>query len=134
MAPVQVVERLDRADGALAFVHVTIGRGDVDGWRRERSRPRARERVPRRGGAGILTAFRTGSSRARSSLAVRDVPAAIELAGAHAMMTLGENILVADAERASVAVIEKLPGGSGDPRGRADRCLQPSARRRVSTG
>jgi isopenicillin-N N-acyltransferase like protein len=40
-----------------------------------------------------------------------DVPEALELAGAHELRSLGENILVADAAGRS-AVVEKLPGGT----------------------
>ena len=108
MAPVQVVERLAREE-ALEFVHLTAaGAMWTDGGVNEaglvlvNSSLDAAAPDPDGVPDGIL---------AREILArCADVPAAIELASRFSMMTLGENILVADAA-GRAALIEKLPGG-----------------------
>lgn len=115
LAPVQVLERLEPEDG-YAFVHVTTagamwtdGGLNAAGLALVNSSLAASSADPSGVPDGVL---------AREALArCADVPAAIELVSAYEVMTLGENIIVADSA-GRAALIEKLPGAqnvrSGD--------------------
>jgi predicted choloylglycine hydrolase len=127
MADVQVVERLV-PEGGLAYVHVTAaGAMWTDGGVNEaglalvNSSLAAAEPDPEGLPDGIV---------ARELLArCETVAAAVELAERHGFMTLGENILVADAA-GDAAVIEKLPGAQSVRRGEAlVACNHPLAAR-----
>ena len=116
MAALQVVERLEPA-GRLAFVHVTTagamwtdGGVNAAGLALVNASLAADEADPLGVPDGIL---------AREVLArCATVSDAVELAAGFSTRTLGENMLVADAE-GGVAVIEKLPGGQAVREGQA---------------
>jgi predicted choloylglycine hydrolase len=120
MAPIQVLERIE-PNGGLAYLHVTTaGAMWTDGGLNE-------------AGLGLVNASLAAGSvnpdgipdgiLAREVLAsCRDVDEAIELVSAHAVRTLGENLLVADPSGRVVA-IEKLPAGQSVREGaRAGAC------------
>ncbi len=117
MEGLQVLERIER-EGHLAFVHLTTaGAMWTDGGMNEaglalvNASVLAREPNPNGVPDGILV---------REILATcPDVPAAIDMAAAYDVMTLGENLLLGDAT-GRVAVIEKLPRGQAVLEG---RCL-----------
>jgi isopenicillin-N N-acyltransferase-like protein len=107
MAPVQVIERL-AWDGALQFTHVTAaGAMWTDGGVNEAGLALVNSSLdaPAPDPNGVPDGILAREILARCP----DVPSAIELASRHSMMTLGENILVADAG-GRAALIEKLPG------------------------
>jgi hypothetical protein len=107
MAPLQVVARLEPA-GRLAYVHVTTaGAMWTDGGVNEAGLALANSSLAAQHAdpLGVPDGILAREILARCAT-VRD---AVELAARHSMRTLGENLLVADAEGES-AVIEKLPG------------------------
>jgi predicted choloylglycine hydrolase len=114
MAPLQVLERIEPATG-LGYIHVTTaGAMWTDGGVNDAglalvNASVAAGRVDERGlPDGVLV---------RELLArCADVGEAIELASAHEVRTLGENVVVGDAS-GQVAVIEKLPGAQAVHRG-----------------
>ena len=108
MAPLQVLERL-APDGALAFLNVTTaGAMWTDGGVNEAGLALVNASVA----AGTPSDDGVPDGILARELLMRcaDVPAALEFASRYDVMTLGENMLVADA-RGRAAVIEKLPGG-----------------------
>ena len=116
MLALQVVERLEPA-GRLAFVHVTTagamwtdGGVNAAGLALVNASLAASRADPQGVPDGIL---------ARELLArCATVSDAVELAGRFSTRTLGENMLVADAD-GRIAVIEKLPGGQAVREGQA---------------
>jgi hypothetical protein len=108
LAPLQVVEFIAR-DGDYAYVHLTTaGAMWTDGGVNERGLALVNASIEASGAdpVGVPDGILVRELLARCA----DVREAVELATSQGVRTLGENVLVADADGRS-AVIELLPGG-----------------------